>query len=1485
MDQKVKTSRWLKVTAKVFLWTGVGLLFLLSATWFMLQTSSTQNYFTKIILKEISVRTNHDIGLKNIRISWFDEIEVSDFLLKDFSGDSLISAQTIVLNYNFSRLLSDKVIELEEVHFKSGAFNMIKHADSTDLNLTIFLDALKELKKDTISTKPITFGNVIIENFVFTMTDEKTTENTNKIDLSHLKLNIYLAEISDINIKNDSISFDIIQFLAKDHKKRLVINRINTHVEYTSKFLIFDNLMIETEHSIVGNYIHFTYNHPSEILSFFDSVDLFINIKNSRIHPHDARAFLGEDILKNPIDLSFEMHGKIADLEIKNLKLSNGQSKITSDILLIGLPNINETFMDISIEDSRIHSVDMKQYIPASSKLLDGFESINVNAVFTGFVSNFSTKASILTPLGEVKADVNIAIPKNKNQISYTGHLELVDFDLGILVGDTSTFQRASMKGRILGRGITRHNATFLVDMTATNIGVMDYSYDSMTFKGYLAEKHFYGHFSIDDPNCKISGKMNLDRRKTPEKIIVNASIDTLFTKRLHLTKQDFFLQTTIDLEQTNLTLDSLVGSLSLSETIFKLDATHTLALDAVRIETQLDSIARRVTLKVPGIEAELYGNWTLKGLSNFFKKELVELIGYFKLQNQLISFEEVVPLKAELKMKLNDINRYINFFNPAVSVSKNAILEMSFEQKEYSDAIVSVYAQADSIVYNDDIFLKNEVDAYTSMNADANDVLAYFLFSSQKQHWKTMPYSEKFRLEGIWKDDRIDVETMVQQPDTDTRISVNSEIIRSDERIDVSFKPSEVVILGHRWEFNPSNHIWLSRVGLSFDSFEIESESQFVSLSGILSDTLHTDMNFVSENIDVSQLYSDLGLPVEGVFNSNLSAYRQPGESFEFEGNFSLHNFLYRDVQMGNMNGTYYWDTDKEGVKVKISVDKEHVRAITIDGYYFPDKVEPFAFDISLDQADFQVLETFTDEQLTNVKGTASGNVRLTGSWKKPVLSGTYEINDGSLKVNYLQANYKFDGEIFFEKDQIKFKDFLLKDINGDSAAFKGKVIHKYFGSVTADIKVETEKFNFLNTISSDNDVYYGSVVASGDVLITGPLNDLVLKINIKTEEGTHFFIPLSDAEDYEPAEFISFIDLSDTIKSDNDVPKLVKQSPGATIDLDLEVTPDAYGEIIFDIKTGDVIRGRGTGNLQLKLDKDGTFELFGPLTINEGAYNFTVPNFINKEFKVVPGGTITWHGNPYTGSMDLMAKYRQRASFDNLDPSEQKDRATNQKIPVIVVLKFQGDMLAPNIEFDITLDESVNFVQNEKVNELIARIKSDEQQLKRQVVSLLFFKRFSPLQSSVVEGGVGKSLSELLTNQIGYLATQLDENLEVEVDLTDLGQEGLNTFQLRLAYTFFNGRLKVMKGGGNARGATAENQNLVNNIVGDWSVEYMLTKRGKFRAKIFSQTNPNSLNNDNQQNVETGGSLRYIESFNTFGKILGKTHSEAVRRKEEDE
>ena len=436
---------------------------------------------------------------------------------------------------------------------------------------------------------------------------------------------------------------------------------------------------------------------------------------------------------------------------------------------------------------------------------------------------------------------------------------------------------------------------------------------------------------------------------------------------------------------------------------------------------------------------------------------------------------------------------------------------------------------------------------------------------------------------------------------------------------------------------------------------------------------------------------------------------------------------------------------------------------------------------------------------------------------------------------------------------------------------------------------------FQLLNTTSKDNDLFYGLAFGTGNVNILGPVSNLKISANARTNKNTRLSIPVggSGSGSQDKKDFIQFSNFTDSLKK-----KITKEQPkkrevsGLTLDLNIEVTPEAYAEIIFDIKSGDIIRGRGRGDIKLQIDTKGEFNMFGQLEFTEGAYNFTLYDVINKEFTVKPGSRIIWFGDPYEGNLNITASYRQLTSMGPIlaDQTLVNDPNIRRKYPVEVILKLDGPMLSPQINFDIEakdLPNNINVTSNGRNTSVSLKIefdafkaKLDEQELKRQVFSLIILRRLSPPDAFTTGGSLYNSVSELLSNQLSYWLSQVDQNLDIDLDLGTLDQEAFNTFQLRLSYSFLNGRLRLTRDG--SFGNQTYRSEL-STITGDWTVDYLLSPDGKFKVKMYSRSSANQLQsslNTQTAAMVTGASLIYTQNFNEFKDLL---RSSRERRRRE--
>ncbi len=136
----------------------------------------------------------------------------------------------------------------------------------------------------------------------------------------------------------------------------------------------------------------------------------------------------------------------------------------------------------------------------------------------------------------------------------------------------------------------------------------------------------------------------------------------------------------------------------------------------------------------------------------------------------------------------------------------------------------------------------------------------------------------------------------------------------------------------------------------------------------------------------------------------------------------------------------------------------------------------------------------------------------------------------------------------------------------------------------------------------------------------------------------------------------------------------------------------------------------------------------------------------------------------------------------------------------------------------------------------------------------------------------------------------SQVDENLQIDLDLSGLDANN-SAFQVRLSYTLLNGRLRVTRGGI----IDAQNQSAAANIVGEWTVEYLLAEDGRYRLKMYNRNLQNNLaatNLGNQALTSAGVSIQYTQSFNSVRDLFRSrkkknkmSQEELIRRENEED
>lgn len=1488
-------------------YTLASFLFLLIAVFLVLQMPPVQNAIVGRILRNFSNVSGFTSQIDNFRLLWFDRLELSGLSVTDPHGNQMIGAKSILINFNLGELLNQNDINVDGIILDSAEvyISRLNLSDTvTDLNINIFISELNKLSRGGQGKNPhVNIGEAILANSTFTYTDPSRDSIATGFDYNHFTLHIDEGQIQNFLAIGDTVQFDVRTLLLQDQKTKFNVHQLATSFRISQKSMEFNGLYLKAGQSFIADTVVLTYDSQRDLRDFINRVKIHAHLDSTIIHPRDLALFApGTDRLGDPIRFSGSADGRVRKFTVSNMDARINNTRLLGKLDLDGLPDINETFIILNLRNSQLDFDDLSFLVSEDAlERLRPFGRITMNGQFLGYPTDFVANGDFISRLGRISSDINFKVNEEDiDKSTYIGKVRMVDFDLGRYLQDTVLFQRVSLDGNLNGSGLTLATANFALNGKISTLGFKGYTYKNIVSDAKFASQFFSGAMTIDDPNLKFTATGSVDLREDRNIIKVEANLDTAVLHVLNLSNKKILLKSKLDVDIRGLELDSLVGTADLRDFSINIEDEH-MALRQVHLLADKEGSNRVVKLETTLFDALIEGNYLFTDLTRDLDRLIremalnvrnndAEIRRYYQVRrprprNYRATFEfnikDVEPLDALLALDIN--------------LSPNTRIEGSFTSGYTT--IFRAFTQMDTLDYHKNRFLNTEAELTVSKIADSTNVLAVGFVNSAKQFFNSGLVTENLITEGVWNKDRIDFRLDGEQTSRGNYVQLEGAIDFMRDSTRIKLHPSPVHILDRNWHIEPENEVIVRGKEWDVRDLTILNRDQFISLNGQISEDSTKVLNLKVGNLDMSIFDLITNKTFQGSLTAevDLSNYYR---SLSVENELAIDSLTVNDFLVGDVRGNTLYDPVKRRFNMVLSVDRLDERIVALYGSYTPSNVKPLDLEASLDHANLRILQPFLQEILTEIDGTVTGRFIITGDLRDPQINGEGLVDNGQIKVNYTQALYNFNGIVGLRPREIYFKDIELTDVYRNKGKLNGTISHRNFYEMHVNLDASFTDFQVLNTTPRDNSLFYGQGFATGNVRFTGPVWNMTITSNARTEKNTRIFIPVGGNEAAETEEFINFVNLHDTLTVNvkgKEASNAVTIT-GVNLELFLDVTPDAYCEIIFDIKSGDIIRGRGSGDLKLQLDTKGEFNMFGTIAFTEGAYNFTLYDIINKEFEIEGGSLITWSGDPYGANLDIDATYNQNASFAPLvnDQSENSSPELKRKYPVKVLLNLEGAMRTPDITFDIVAPELPQTVSvaNMPLSFVFDTFKNklDEQELKRQVFSLIVLRKFQPLESFNTSGTLYNSVSEVLSNQLSYWMSQVDENLEIDVDLGTMDQEAFNTFQLRLSYTFLNGRLRITRDGtfGNTEYNETYNQNNVASVAGDWTVDYFLTADGKFKVKMYNRTNYNQLSTSvNNQYFTTGVSLQHVQSFNDFKDLIGlarRNKSNAAPEEEND-
>ena len=721
--------------------------------------------------------------------------------------------------------------------------------------------------------------------------------------------------------------------------------------------------------------------------------------------------------------------------------------------------------------------------------------------------------------------------------------------------------------------------------------------------------------------------------------------------------------------------------------------------------------------------------------------------------------------------------------------------------------------------------------------------------------------------------DNRAQINALVSFLVDSTRVNKK---LHPKKLIDIELDSSHITIKGENWKFTNS-HIFIEDSITKFKNISLYNGGQNINIDGSLSKKYRDSVGVSLNNFDLTalNLLTNKKMDFAGLISGNV-----------IFSNYDNQNKLFIDLNgqsvsvahnpVGDLRVLSKWDQENKRFNVLLSTRLNNYTNLLANGYINPSN-KHININADLDNLQLGYLEPFLQGIISGMKGTASGEVHLTGTLQKPALSSSNTtVNNLGFKVDFTGVKYNLNGELDITPSGILSKSLTINDNRGNSGTVVGGLKYDHFKEMHLDTRINFTDLECLKTTETDNSAFYGTAFATGNLLIKGPFNNILLDANITSDPRTSIHIPLSNSATAQQTNILTFTQpKSDTLHIDTYEQMMaptIKQQSKLDIKLNTNLNPNAEIMIEINKAVGDVIRATGSGNVNMNINPSrGVFDLFGEYVISQGSYKFVFMGFAPKDFTIQPGGIINFNGNINNTTLNLTAIYKTKASINTLiaDTSSIGTRRT-----VECGLTMSGNLMNPQLGFSINipdLDPTVQVMVESALN--------TPGKVQKQFMALLISGGFIPDEQSGIANNstiLYSNASEILSNQLNNILQQL--NIPIDLGLNyQPGTKGTNIFDVAVSTQLFNNRVLINGNLGNDPYSNVNNRDVVGNI----DVEVKLDKSGKLRLTLFSHA-ADKFSNYLDDKQRTGIGIGYQQEFNNFKDIFKKKKKETKQERQ---
>lgn len=1309
--------------------------------------------------------------------------------------------------------------------------------------------------------------------------------NAEAIELTNLDLALNNLYLKDQHMRGnlDGISFE--------ERSGLHLRRFSLNMEIDDASIRISDLRAETNESKLTGNFSLTYETLSSLIENPQRAAFAVDLSRLETRGSEALFFQPQlskevyfrELMKHGIRASAKVIGNEIRLGIPRLNLAYGRETN----LRIGDMNLTQWMQPEKIRISAPEfSFQTKGWV--WEQFLDGFEyqlpeSISLNAKAAGDIIKGNANLRLETSEGSIHFDGEL---ENGTLYQINSNLLVKDLNLGKIF-DIPGLQPVSLQTSLAGSGAGLYDLEGLMETDFQRLEYDGKDFSDLTFR--IQAKDTLAHLTLalaeDFLDLDLGAKIRYDTLHPS--LDMDLDLKTLDLKSLGLVRQDIRMSFKLNGDVSG-PLDDIQIALTTQEGSFQADR-KSYPMGDLHLDARLATNQTDVKLLSDFLWGDMRVDGRLADLAG-------SLTGYFERHILGRAHDaESLNLQASANLDFRSTPFLDQLFLPDLKGMDTVHLEMNYDAKrqDFRANANLLWAQ----------YLDARLDSFDVRVMGTEESLALDLGFKRLEYdpisMGTTGFEADFKQgSGVLSFLSKQGEILYNQ--------ISSSLDFLGDTVVLRVLPEDLIFNKEKWQTPQDNEVVYAPKYLSIRNFNFQNEQQRI---GFLTDDPkitdpHIALDF--ENFDLTTLIGFLN-PDEplarGIVNGEIAAI-DPFSELGLLADMDIKEFEVVSIPLGRLDlgakATTLKSYDFNLALKEGKIDLDVVGALTSDTVS-----TNLDLQVNLKALQLSLLDILSDSAIREGKGIVTGNIKLDGTVQNPRYAGELRFKDAGFLISELNTHFLMEDEIFRMQNALfVFDNFTIKDELGDAFVIDGNIDAGDPTNPAFGLSLKTKEFQVMNSTRKDSDLFFGHATVDLDMKIDGTVNLPVVNMQLKVNEGTEisFIVPEDQVDMVERTGIVLFVNQKDPYdilyKREGDF--RTKGFTGYDVHANLRVDPKTVFNLIVDERTGDNLRLQGEADLNMVMNPNGDISLSGRYQVGSGHYEMNLFGLVSRRFELAEGSTVIWTGEPMMAKLDLRAIYNVRTSAAELMQAQLSGTTSDtrsqfrQVLPFMVYLNIEGEMLKPEISFELDMAEAERGAFGGSVYGMLQQINEKDDELTKQVFSLLVLNQFFPVMGNDGSGGgsvnlARSSVSQVLSSQLNALSDKLFGNSGFSVDFNlDSYQDfqsgtGEDRTQLSVAakQSLFDDRLVISVGGQMDVEGGNQQANQGETMFGDFSLEYLLDSRGKWRAKAYRKNTFESVIDG--QLIVTGVSFIFNKEFNEFIDLWRKSAQEILMEEEE--